>query len=127
MVENDFDDFVLVATDLSYEDFRAGLSPELKAEFDGLKPVTKQILAVIADVPYGTATSYKDVGSKAGLVNGARQVARVLHGLSEKYELPWWRIVKADRRIALTGAAGAEQARLLRLEGIEVTESGRLL
>jgi len=127
MVENDFDDFVLVADCLAYEAFRAGLSPELQEEFDELKPVTKQILAAIAAVPYGTTMSYKDVASKAGLVNGARQVARALHGMSVKYELPWWRIIKADRRIALTGASGQDQAKLLRLEGLEVTESGRIL
>ena len=70
--------------------------------------------------------SYRDIGLKAGLPNGARQVARILHGLSEKHQLPWWRVIRSDARIGLTGAGKAEQIRLLRLEDIEVSDTGRV-
>ena len=91
-----------------------------------LKPITLRIIAEIKEVPYGQVSSYRDVAYRAGLINGARQVARVLHGLSNKYELPWWRIIRADGRIALTGEGRQEQMRLLRLEGVEVSDTGRV-
>lgn len=91
-----------------------------------LKPVTLRIIEEIKEVSYGHVSSYRDVAYRAGLINGARQVVRVLHGLSEKYELPWWRIIRADGRIGLVGEARQEQIRLLRLEGIEVSDTGRV-
>lgn len=97
------------------------------AAFEGLKPETQRIIQEIRQVPYGQVSSYRDIAYKAGLINGARQVARVLHGLSEKYELPWWRIIRADSRIGLTGEARQQQIQLLRLEGIEISDAGRVL
>lgn len=96
-------------------------------DFSELKPETQRILTEIKRVPFGAVSSYKDVAYRAGIINGARQVARALHGLSDKHELPWWRIIKADSRIGLTGNARQEQIRLLRLEDVEVTDTGRVL
>jgi len=95
-------------------------------DIEGLKLDTQRIIAQIRAVPYGQVASYKEVGNLAGLVNGARQVARILHSLSDKYQLPWWRIIKSDGTMGLTGAARAEQIRLLRLEGLEVSDIGRV-
>jgi len=45
--------------------------------------------------------------------------------MSEKYNLPWYRILKADGFIALEKGAGAElQAELLRKEKVKVSEAG---
>jgi methylated-DNA-protein-cysteine methyltransferase-like protein len=61
------------------------------------------------------------------MFNGARQVARVLHSLSEKENLPWHRVVRADGSIALESGAGLElQTALLRAEGVEVSRDGRV-
>lgn len=127
-VQNDFDDFVIASQpEAGVKAYEATLSPELKAVFSELKPETKRILAQIAATPTGTTMSYKDIGSKAGLVNGARQVARALHGMSEKYELPWWRIIGSDGKVKLPAHGGQEQIKLLRAEGVEVTDSGRII
>ena len=91
-----------------------------------LKPETQKILAEIKRVPYGQVSSYRDIALRAGLINGARQVARVLHGLSESHQLPWWRIIRADGNIGMHGEGRVEQIRLLRLEGLEVTETGKV-
>ncbi|MCE2141320.1 cysteine methyltransferase, partial [Streptococcus thermophilus] len=62
---------------------------------------TKKILEVILNLKEGEVMSYRDVAHLAGLSNGARQVSRVLHSMSKKYGLPWWRVVRSDRTIGL--------------------------
>ena len=95
-------------------------------EFADLKPETQRILREIKAVPYGQVSSYRDIALRAGLINGARQVARVLHGLSERHLLPWWRIIRSDGTIGLHGEGRLEQIRLLKLEGVEVSDKGKV-
>jgi methylated-DNA-protein-cysteine methyltransferase-like protein len=86
---------------------------------------TLRILAAIRAVPAGRVSSYRDIAYAAGLPNGARQVARILHSLSDKEQLPWHRIIKADGRIALGAGNGKElQISLLRSEGVQVRKTG---
>ncbi|MFK5241531.1 MGMT family protein [Lactococcus lactis] len=75
---------------------------------------TKKILEVILNLKEGQVMSYRDVGALAGLPNGARQVSRILHSMSKKYELPWWRVVRSDRTIGLPEPAKSEQMELLK-------------
>jgi methylated-DNA-protein-cysteine methyltransferase-like protein len=86
---------------------------------------TLRILAAIRAVPAGRVSCYRDIGFAAGLPNGARQVARILHAMGETEKLPWHRIVKADGRIALREGNGKElQIELLRTEGVRVSKAG---
>jgi methylated-DNA-protein-cysteine methyltransferase-like protein len=86
---------------------------------------TLRILAAIRSVPPGRVSSYQDIASAAGLPNGARQVARILHSLGEAENLPWHRIIKADGHIALAAGNGRElQTSLLRSEGVTVNKNG---
>jgi methylated-DNA-protein-cysteine methyltransferase-like protein len=86
---------------------------------------TLRILAAIRAVPAGRVSSYRDIAWAAGLPNGARQVARILHALSDTEGLPWHRIIKADGRIALGAGNGRElQISLLRAEGVKVGKAG---
>ena len=88
---------------------------------------TLRIVRQIRAVPKGSVCSYRDIALKAGLPNGARQVARVLHSLSEKLDLPWHRIIRYDGSIALEAGAGKElQTALLRAEGVEVSAAGKV-
>jgi methylated-DNA-protein-cysteine methyltransferase-like protein len=88
---------------------------------------TSRIINAIRAVPRGKVSCYRDIALAAGLCNGARQVTRVLHSMSEKYRLPWYRIVRADGFIALASGQGRElQAELLRAEGVEVSAAGRV-
>jgi len=80
---------------------------------------TKKIIESILAVPRGKVSSYGAVAAKAGLPNGARQTVRVLHSMSEKYALPWHRIIRSDGRIALEGEGRALQITLLRGEGVK--------
>jgi len=88
---------------------------------------TKKIIEQILAVPKGKVSSYKDIAAKAGLPNGARQTVRVLHTMSEKYNLPWHRIIRSNGTIALGEGTGKElQINLLRREKIKVSEDGRV-
>ena len=46
--------------------------------------------------------TYGQVAAAAGSPRGARQVVRVLHSMSEKYGLPWHRIINVQGEISLT-------------------------
>jgi methylated-DNA-protein-cysteine methyltransferase-like protein len=88
---------------------------------------TQRIIDAILAVPKGKVSCYRDIALAAGLPNGARQVARVLHSMSEKYSLPWHRIVRANGFIALESGNGKElQIKLLRSEGVKVSKAGQV-
>ena len=88
---------------------------------------TRRIIDALLAVKKGKVASYGGVARAAGLQNGARQTVRVLHAMSEKFKLPWHRIVRADGSIALDEGAGRElQTELLRSEGVEVSPDGKI-
>ena len=88
---------------------------------------TRRIIEQILAIPKGRVSCYRDVAFKAGLPNGARQTVRVLHSLSQKHDLPWHRVIRADGRIGLKEGEGRElQISLLRAEGVEVSPTGRV-
>lgn len=83
--------------------------------------ITLEIMKVIRQIPYGKVSSYGAIARQAGYPNGARQVVRVLHALSEKENLPWYRVVNKKGQIALEGDGAFEQLALLAEEGVSVT------
>jgi methylated-DNA-protein-cysteine methyltransferase-like protein len=89
--------------------------------------VTRKIIEQILAVPKGKVSSYRDVALKAGLPNGARQTVRVLHSMSEKYSLPWHRIIRSNGSIAFAEGEGRElQIKLLRRERVKVSDNGKI-
>ncbi len=107
---------------------------------EGLSPATVAIERVIRAIPPGRVATYGQVARLAGLPNGARQVARVLHARSAAAALPWHRVVGSASRTAGAGALGRialgrialggdgfdEQRALLESEGVRVGENGVL-
>jgi len=85
---------------------------------------TLRIVEAIRAIPAGRVSSYGNIAGAAGLPNGARQTVRVLHSLSERYDLPWHRVIRSDGSIALDGDGKELQIRLLRSEGVEVSPDG---
>lgn len=81
----------------------------------------------IAAIPFGKVATYGQIAHLAGKPWGARQVAWILHSQSEKYRLPWQRVIGAGGRISLPPGRGfSEQRRLLRGEGVAVDRGGRV-
>ena len=87
---------------------------------------TERIIKELLAVPKGKVSSYGAIAQKAAVPNGARQVVRVLHSMTLKYNLPWYRILRADGCIALQGDGKCEQIELLRSEGVEVSDDGKV-
>lgn len=78
-------------------------------------------------IPRGKVATYGQIARLAGKPWGARQVSWILHSQSEKYRLPWQRVIGAGGRISLPLHNGFfEQRRLLRQEGVDVDERGRI-
>lgn len=90
-----------------------------------LTEITSRIIKAIRAIPKGKVSCYRDVALAAGLPNGARQAAWVLHSMSQKHGLPWHRIVRANGFIAMENYAERElQMEMLRAEGVEVSKTG---
>ena len=89
--------------------------------------ITLRLESLIKSIPRGRVASYSSVARAAGIPNGARQVARLLHSRAEGQDLPWFRILKKDGSIALPRGGGFEvQKKLLEAEGIAVSPAGKV-
>lgn len=88
---------------------------------------SRRILDILSRIPRGKVCTYGDAAAMAGVPNGARTVARLLHACAEHEGIPWHRVVKADGRIALPEGGGCElQHSLLETEGVHSDSSGRI-
>jgi len=85
----------------------------------GISEGSARIIEIIRSIPFGRVMSYGQIAAAAGIPHGARAVVRLLHASSGKYDLPWWRVVRSDGRIALPELSGGYQQRdLLEQEGV---------
>lgn len=90
-------------------------------------PFTEEVLTVIRAIPAGRVATYGSVAAMAGNRKAARQVARILHSMSEGEALPWHRVVNREGRVAVRSSEGtALQRELLEAEGVLFDASGRI-
>lgn len=90
-----------------------------------LEPSREQrIWQVVCLIPEGRVANYGQVAELAGLPGLARFVGRALGHLPEGHQVPWYRVLRSDGRIAMpAGSEGHERQRqLLAQEGVEVTD-----
>ena len=88
---------------------------------------TEKVLNVIKQIPSGKVMTYGQVAAVAGSPRAARQVTRILHSMSGKYDLPWHRIVNIQGRIAVRDEESQfSQRKLLQDEGVEVDQNDRI-
>nr|WP_241657196.1 MGMT family protein [Halobacillus salinus] len=65
--------------------------------------------------------TYGQIARLAGNPRAARQVARALHSMSAKHDLPWHRVINAQGKVAIRDEEGYEIQRMsLESEGIPV-------
>ncbi len=90
-------------------------------------PAIQAIWDVVAQIPFGTVSTYGDVARAAGLPGRARQTGYALKHTPDGLHLPWHRVVGAGGKIVFPSSSRAfrEQARRLRGEGVKV-ENGRV-
>lgn len=86
---------------------------------------TSNVVKIIRQIPSGRVMTYGQIAALAGSPRGARQVVRILHSMSQKYQLPWHRVINKQGQLALQDEPFAMQQRLnLEGEGVEVSPDG---
>lgn len=85
---------------------------------------TNKVIRIIQAIPYGKVMTYGQIAKVAGSPRAARQVVRILHSMSEKYQLPWHRVINSKGEIGFRDEElFTTQKVLLESEGIKfITE-----
>lgn len=90
---------------------------------------TERVIQIIRSIPAGKVMTYGQVAAAAGNPRGARQISRILHSMSKKYELPWHRIINVQGGISTPTNAdqkGINQREMLAIEGVEFGLDGKV-
>ena len=86
-----------------------------------ISPFSKRVVEIIKKIPAGKVATYGQIATLAGNNKAARQISRILHSSSEKYDLPWHRVINSQGKISLRSGDGFEmQKAMLESEGIQV-------
>jgi O-6-methylguanine DNA methyltransferase len=85
---------------------------------------SRRIYEAVKKIPYGRVATYAQVAELAGDRKMARAVGNALHRNPDPDHIPCFRVVNSKGELAGEFAFGGsgEQAKLLRAEGVEVTE-----
>jgi len=83
----------------------------------------EKVIQIIKKIPKGKVTTYGTVAVLVGLPHGGRLVGGILHFNSEKYDLPWQRVVNRDGHISTSCLEHPKLAQkaLLESDGVEVS------
>ena len=92
-----------------------------------MDPFTRKAIDIIRNIPSGKVTTYLIVATAAGNHCGARQVARILYSSSDKYGLPWHRVVNQKRTISpRSSGSHLIQQQMLEDECIDFDPHGKI-
>lgn len=82
----------------------------------------ERILAVVSAIPCGQVLGYGEVAACAGLPGRARLVSWALKQAPPGSDLPWHRVLRANRSIAFPAGSAAyrEQRKRLLAEGVKL-------
>ncbi|CEG29306.1 MGMT family protein [Bacillus sp. B-jedd] len=81
-----------------------------------MSPFTKRVIDIISKIPPGKVMTYGQVAKVAGSPRAARQVVRILHSMSGKYNLPWHRVINAQGEIPIKDEEAKSYQRDMLLE-----------
>ena len=89
--------------------------------------MTINIITIIQNIPKGKVLTYGRIAKLAGNPRAARQVTWTLNSSTEKYGLPWHRVINSKGLVALKSEEGRNQQKYLLLkEGIEFIDEFRI-
>lgn len=91
-----------------------------------MTPFTQEVIALIRSIPAGKVMSYGQIAAVCGNPRGARQVARLLHSMTMKYDLPWHRVVNKEGHIAVKEEKQRIQRHYLEAEGIRFNDNNSI-
>ena len=84
-------------------------------------PFQADVIEVVAALEPGEVATYAEVAEEAGHPGSSQAVSNVLRRVPD---LPWWRVIPSTGRLYRTHQP--LQVDLLRAEGVEVDDTGRL-
>jgi methylated-DNA-protein-cysteine methyltransferase-like protein len=88
---------------------------------------TERAITIMKQIPAGKVMSYGQVAALAGSPRGARQIVRILHSMSRKYDIPWHRVINAKGEIGFKDERQLfEQKRRLEMEHVVIDEKNRI-
>ncbi|MDA3883997.1 MAG: MGMT family protein [Candidatus Delongbacteria bacterium] len=88
---------------------------------------TEAVLEIIKSIPKGKIQTYGGISKMAGSPFGARQVVRILSSMSQKYHLPWHRVMNSKGEIQRKNIGMYhEQIELLEKEGVNFISEGKI-
>ena len=90
--------------------------------------VFEKIYRVVKQIPYGKVATYGQVAMMAGNPRWARVVGYALHNNPDPQNIPCYRVVNREGRVAPAFAFGGEdvQRKLLEKEGIIFENDGHI-
>ncbi|WP_201716084.1 MGMT family protein [Rossellomorea arthrocnemi] len=92
-----------------------------------MKPFTERAVKIIKHIPPGKVMTYGQIAGLAGSPRAARQVVRILHSMSEKYSLPWYRVLNSRGEIGFRDEEQMLTQRLfLEAEGVHFIDENRI-
>lgn len=92
-----------------------------------MKPFTERVIFIIINIPPGKVMTYGQIAALAGSPRGARQVVRILHSMSEKYNLPWHRVINSKGELGLKDQESLSLQRMFLIdEGVEFISDKKL-
>ena len=91
-----------------------------------MTPFSEEVIKIILSIPKGKVASYGQIAAVAGNPKASRQVSRLLHTCSKKYNLPWHRVINSNGKISLKGKIYFKQVALLENEDIEFNLNGAI-
>ena len=92
-----------------------------------MQPFTERVIEIIQSIPEGKVMTYGKIATLAGSPRGARQVVRVLHTLTEKYKLPWHRVINTKGEIGIKDYESHNMQKvLLQSEGVKFTNENTI-
>jgi methylated-DNA-protein-cysteine methyltransferase-like protein len=92
-----------------------------------METFTKNVIQIIKKIKKGKVMTYGQIAALAGNPKGTRQVVRILHSMSAKYNLPWHRVVNSKGTISIKDSESAlKQKVLLEEEGVTFTNEWQI-
>ena len=103
------------------EYFRGGRETfELELDLTPVTPFHREVLAALADVPYGQVTTYAALAGEAGRPKAARAVGGAMNRNPIPIVLPCHRVVGSDGSLTGYGGGLPRKEALLALEGVSL-------
>ena len=83
-----------------------------------------QVYKLVAKIPKGKVATYGQIASLISTPRVARQVGFAMRACPPNLKIPWQRVINSEGRISIINphVTAHEQARLLRQDGVTVTE-----